>query len=503
MTGESVLVIDAGASRLRCHVFDGNGHIVSSSDAVWEYIEEPDAPQMAKAFDPQWLWQACCNAVNRCMADGSSEVGAAVSCVSVTSQRQSVVFLDAGGNEIYAGPNMDLRGVFEGAAIDDEYRDRVYKTTGHLPSFFFTPAKLLWFRQQQPADYARIATVLSLADWLAWRLTGVLANETTLAGEAGLLEIGSRRWCNEFLGTIGLPEQTNLLTKSGEIIGETSAYAAQQTVLRRGLPVTVAGPDTQCGLLGMGVVDTGQVGVVSGWSAPVQMVTAQPVFSDQMRTWVGCHLIKDRWVVESSAGATGNAYQWMADTLYGDSENPFSKMASDASRVCPGSNGALSMMGNSAMDMSSLRMTYGGIMFPVPMTSATGNINRGHLARAALESTAYAIRANVEQLEVTTGQRARSISLGGGMTRTEVFPKILTDVMGRDVLLAADPDVTAKGAYLSARKAMGDFSSLEEAAGEAAKDMQTLKPEPRHAAEYEDYYQAWSSLSASLKKVDI
>ena len=68
-----------------------------------------------------------------------------IAAVAATSQRQAVVFLDSDGHELYAGPNLDLRAVFEGAAIDDELRDRVYRTTGHLPSFFFTAAKLIPF----------------------------------------------------------------------------------------------------------------------------------------------------------------------------------------------------------------------------------------------------------------------------------------------------------------------------------------------------------------------
>ena len=502
MSDGPVLVIDAGSSRLRCHLFDSDGQIVSTSAAEWPYLDEPDASSLAKAFDIRLLWQAVAKAIKQCVHDAPAHVGT-VACVAVTSQRQAVVFMDSNNDEIYAGPNMDLRAVFEGAAIDESHREQVYAVTGHVPSFLFAPAKLRWFQEQQPDAYARIANVLTLADWIAWRLTGVLTNEITLAGEAGLLDINGRHWCNGLLGELGLDQQPNRLVNTADIVGRVIPDVALQLGFEKNVPVTITGADSQCGLLGMGVAQPGHISIVAGWSAPVQMVTARPTFSKQGRTWAGCHLLSDLWVAESSAGATGSAYQWLADTMYGDTKDPFAKMSSEAAEAAPGSNGAVSMMGNGAMNMSALGMTYGGIMFPVPLTSATGIIDRGHLTRAALESTACAIRANIEQLEALTGDTAKTISLGGGMTRSELFERILVDILGRDILVAPVPDVTALGAYLCGRVAIGDFGSLSEAAKWASSMMRPLKANVSDAAEYEEFYQDWTRLSDLLGQIEL
>ena len=502
MSDGPVLVIDAGSSRLRCYLFEKEGSIVSRSSSEWPYLDDPDASSMAKAFDTQLLWQAIAKAIKQSTDDAPAHV-AAVTCVAVSSQRQSVVFIDSEGGEIYAGPNMDLRAVFEGATIDESYREQVYAVTGHVPSFLFTPAKMRWFQKQRPDAYAKIANVLTLADWIAWRLTGVLANEITLAGEAGLLDISGRNWCNGLLGELDLLEQASRIANAADVIGHVKPEIALQLGLEQDVPVTIAGADSQCGLLGMGVVQPGHIGIVAGWSAPVQMVTARPIFSPQGRTWVGCHLLSDLWVAESSAGATGSAYQWLADTLYSDAKDQFAQMSSDAADAELGANGVLSLMGNRAMNMSALGMTYGGIMFPVPMTSATGGVYRRHLIRAALESTAYAIRANIEQLEALTGDSATAISLGGGMKRSELFERILVDVLGRDVRVAPVPDVTSMGAYLCGKVAIGDLGSLSEAAEWASGRMRVLKANVRDAAEYEELYQGWTRLSDTLGQIEL
>ncbi|MCH8207092.1 MAG: hypothetical protein IH956_08815, partial [Chloroflexi bacterium] len=377
-----ILVLDAGSSGMRSLVFDERRQIVGRRAAGWSYLPERDVPEFARAFDPQALWATAC----RLMTDSIEEAGAEgdVAAVSVTSQRQGVVFLDQDGSELYAGPNLDLRAVFEGAAIDDEMRARVYETTGHLPSFFFAPAKLRWFREHRPEAYGRISRVLPLADWLVWRLTGTAASEVTLAAEAGLLDIRSRDWCFPLLDSIGVSLDQAPLVQSGTFVGTVRADRADRTGLAPGTPVAAAGADTQCGLLGMGVAEPHQVGIVAGWSAPVQMVTGEPLFSPEAGTWTGCFLEAGKWVLESSAGDVGNSYRWLAETLFGDADGVFDGMDKLAANAPLGSDGTMAVLGPSRMNMASPGMSTGGFLFPVPLTFST--LGRGHLVRAAVEA---------------------------------------------------------------------------------------------------------------------
>src|SRR5204863_8650144 len=80
-----------------------------------------------------------------------------------------------------------------------------------------------------------------------------------------------------------------------------------------GIPVVHAGADTQCALVGMGALGPRETGVPAGWSAPLQFVTDRPVFDSAKRTWTGLHVVPDRWVIESNAGETGRAWQWICD----------------------------------------------------------------------------------------------------------------------------------------------------------------------------------------------
>ena len=498
MAERYVIVLDAGSSCPRCCLFDGSGRIAAEAAGVWLYLDE-DQQSMAREFDAEAVWGEFCSLIAGCMRDAKAEPNN-VAAVAATSQRQGIVFLDTQGCELYAGPNTDLRAVFEGSAIDHEMRGRVYRTTGHTPSMLFAPAKLRWFEVQQPDTYGRIATVLTLADWLVWRLCGEIASEPSLAGEAGLLDISSRRWCTDLLDELGLPGNGHVpLIRSGTVVGNVTERAAPQTGLAAGTPVATSGADTQCSLLGMGVASEHEVGVVAGWSVPLQMVTAAPVLSPSASTWAGCFVTSGRWVLESTSGDAGNSYRWLAETVFGDGNGTFEEMDRLASEVPEGSEGAMTFLGSSRMDMSKLGFKQGGLLFPVPLTfSDTG---RGHLARAALEAISYAIRANLEQAEALAGHQATVVALGGGMTRTQTFSKIATDVLGRVLRLSPEPRVSAVGAYLCAATALGDFSSLEEASESAANKMKAVHPEPVTASEYDSHYQRWLETARHLDEI--
>ena len=499
MADNLIAVLDAGSSRLRCHLFDQQARIVTSRSAEWSYRDVPGSSPFAREFDPERLWRTVCGLLAETLRE-ARRPPAQIAAVTATSQRQAVVFLDADGDEVYAGPNLDLRAVFEGGAIDEQMRERVYQTTGHSPSFLLAPAKLRWFQTHRPDAHARIATVLTLADWLLHKLSGNLSSEPSLAAGAGMLDIHNRRWATGLLDDLRVVGNAHVpLVNAGAFAGRLDKATSRETGLPTGTPVVASGADTQCGLLGMGAADEGQVGVLAGWSAPLQMVTGRPVLQPEGRTWAGCFLTPDRWVIESTSGDVGNSYRWLADTVWSAHDDAYSMMDAEAASVPAGSEGATAFLGPQAMDMRALGLRQGGFLFPVPLTfSETG---RGHLARAALEAVAYAIKGNLQQAEELAGAEATDISVGGGMTQTTTCVRILADVIGRPVSVSPTPHASALGAYLCAATAIGRYASLCAAAESARDSLETVEPDPQGSAEYQDHYRRWLQASTELQRL--
>ncbi len=365
MSANYVLAVDAGTSGVHCLLVDSVGHTLSLCYKEWRYQLPEDTGPLGREFAPSSFWSLICDSIKEAVVKAGIQPQQIVS-VSATSQRQGVVFLGYDGGELYAGPNIDIRALTEGSLLDDEFGREVYAITGHLPSFLFVPAKLKWFRANRPNIYNEIATVLTISDWVIYRLCGERVSEVCGATELGLVNIQNRHWSERLRELLGLPVGIYpALVPAGSRVGEVTRRAAVETGLAAGTPVVAGAPDTHCALIAMGVKKKRQVGIIVGWSAPVQIVTYEPILDPESRTWTSCHPLPERWVLESNAGEAGNAYRWLKTVLFGDEDSvkAYHVMDSLASEVPAGAEDVQAFIGPATMDMGRLGMKLGGFLF--------------------------------------------------------------------------------------------------------------------------------------------
>jgi autoinducer 2 (AI-2) kinase len=487
--GKYVLAIDAGSSGCRSLIIDLKGNLISSASQEWSYDIPPEIAPMGKQFDAKKFWGIVCRLIKKSMR----KVGIAsadIIAVSSASQRQGVVFLDKDGQELYAGPNTDIRAIIEGFAIDGEHGDEVYRITGHKPSLLFVPARLKWFQNNRPDIYERIATVLSIADWIIYRLSGERIGEVSCVADLGLVDIHKVEWSNWLMETLQLPKKIYpKLVTAGTRVGVITHGAAKQTGLAAGTAVVVGGSDSQCGLLGMGIKDEGQVGILAGWSGSLQMVTAKPIIDAKGRLWTGCHVIPGKWVLESNAQESGGAHRWLRGLLFGASDKAYATMDSLAQEVPPGAGGTLAFIGPTVMDMSRLKPSLGGFIFPV--TPSVTNTEKKHLVRAALENVAFAFKANCARLEEVSRLKVEQVSIGGGLARSHSLVKILADALDRPVASYEVAHVTSWGAAMCAAVGSGVYPDLERATAAMRPKCRIVEPDEKSAQEYVPFYERW------------
>ena len=130
-------------------------------------------------------------------------------------------------------------------------------------------------------------------------------------------------------------------------------------------------------------------------------------------------------------------------------------------------------------------------------------LGRGNFARAALESAAYGIKANLDALESVGGRTAMSVALGGGMTRSRTLAPIVADVLGREIRVPQSPDASGLGAWLCAETAGGGFTTLDEAVGWAKERTSAVEPNPHVSAEYQLFFRQWLELAERMDKVSL
>ena len=495
-----LLALDIGTSASHCLLTDHSGNPIDSLSAPMSYYIPEGCSSLAKEFNPETVLHTVGGLISWLLKRRQLQ-SRDIAAIGITSQRQGVVFLDAKGKELYCSPNVDLRAVFEGGVIDETLGQEVYDTTGHFPSFLLAPARLRWLRENQPQECQRVSSVLTVAGWMAYRLTGNQACEPTLDGEAGLLDIAERERCTSLLNNLEV--STSLLpplTPAGSVVGRVTTRIAAQWGLRPGIPVTIAGPDTQCGLLGMGLISEGQSGAVMGWSCPLQVLTTQPYLDQQMRTWAGCYLTDSLWVVESNIGDAGYAYQWLKETTVGESTS-FEDADHLARQAPPGCDGVMALLGPSAKSAFKKGLGWGGILFPTPLSFQT--VAPAQLLRAGLENIAFSIKANLATLEEITGTSTGTLHIGGGMARSRVLAAALANVLGIQVKRSVlHPQVSARGAALAAAVAFGTFDNLTESVRGVDESYELIDPDSSLSAEYQEYYEQWRTASQRLEDLN-
>jgi autoinducer 2 (AI-2) kinase len=203
-----------------------------------------------------------------------------------------------------------LRASKEGAEIDANALVDLWELTGHAPGVTSGWARLQWFASNKPEIYDRTRTACSIADWIILELTGELLMEETLAVESGFGMVATGGPTNVLtqafnLGHIKLPATC----PPGTIVGKLKKVFADPLGTAPNTPVVACGPDAKSGLIGLGVYQSNEIGIISGWNTSCMRVTELPVFDDTRAILTGRHVVSNRWMLDGNAGDTGATYQ--------------------------------------------------------------------------------------------------------------------------------------------------------------------------------------------------
>jgi autoinducer 2 (AI-2) kinase len=495
------VTLDAGTGGGKCVIFDAAGRVLGVHREPWGYDLEvnPDLPFVkAFSFSAPVFWDILCRCARAALAKAAIAAGDVVGIAS-TSQREGCVFLNAHGDEIYAGPNLDARGFNEGFEILERLGgERLYRITGHSAPFIFPLARYLWFRKRAAAP---VAQVLMISDWLTYRLSGELAAEPSNATESMLFDLQQRCWSDEILSIFDIPRSVlPPVRQSGEQVGVLMPAAAAATGLKAGTPVFVGGADTQCSLLGAGAVEPDDTAATLGTTTPVQTVVGSAVFDPQSNLWAGCHVVPDRWVLESNAGDTGDAYLWLLELISGGL--PREDLCRIGEQLAAGRFGPPTMMfvGPTVFNLMKMNPNRpGGILFPFPTMQVRPD--RGTLVRAFMESVGYALRANLEQIAAVTGRAASELTLSGGMSRSAVLTRVIADVIGLPVRVADEPESAALGCAMLIA-AHGGQGGLAAAVRAMVRHTQ-IQPDPERHEQYDGPFAKWRDLYNQLENTDL
>ncbi len=493
--------LDVGGSKGRCLICEvDTGRMVSAARPLHH---RPAAVEWGVDLDAEQTFRLLAEAAREAVAKIGAEPNE-ILAVATTGMRHGSVVLDAHDRVLLATPTRDARGAVQGLLLAAERGAEIHQRTGHFPAPLFAASRLLWMRESVRDAFDRAHTLLGVSEWLAFRLSGRRVAEPSSASETQLFAASAARWDDALIESLALPRPLfPEVAPAGTVLGKPTAEIAAAFGVSTDTLVVVGGGDTQCALLGAGAVDDGQLAIVAGTTMPIQRVSAHPLVDAAARVWTSHHVVPGRFVLEANGGASGDMLEWIAGILYPDIAQPVRALAHDAARSPPGAEGIVSTFGADVLVANRMRLPIGHLSIsPMMLAGESAPERRRRVARAVLEGMAYATRANVELLEEIAGVEARSLHVAGGMAIAPTFPQLVSDIIGRAVVVPFACETSALGAVICAGVGAGVFADLPRGAAVLARDGTRVAPDDARHATYDSLYRNWRELRQARAAAD-
>jgi len=498
MQDQYIIGLDIGSGHGACLLLNINTSEITTTHQNWSHPVTIGDGGWALNLDPNMIWRAVANVIQTAMHKAGASPDQILG-IATDSMRHAVIIVDQTGKVIFALPTKDARSASESTELAAERGEELYQRGGHWPLPIFAVSRLLWLKNSDPGTFHSANSLLSVSDWVAFRMTGTLAYEQSLASETLLYDIHSRNWAWDLIDELDLPRHIfPPIIQAGNLVGKLTASAAIELGLREGIPIFAGGGDTQSGLLGSGTVSPGQLGVIAGTTTPIQLVIENPLLDSQYRLWTSEHIIPDYWILESNVGQTGEALDWMAGFQYHDAREPVSMLAAAATRSIPGALGMNSTLGATLFNAREMGIPIGNITFSPIL--ANGDPERArHFARAIIEGMAYGVQVNIEQLLEVAGIEQPPIQLAGGIARSKLFTQILSNVSNTTVTVPQTIEASALGAAICAAVGIDMYRNLASASQALVSEGDVFTPQPEFQPIYQELYNGWKELLDSLQ----
>lgn len=440
--------IDQGTTSTRFILFDQNGQIVAQAQK--EHHQIYPKPGWVE-HDPMEIWQNTREVIGSALRLAGGTAGE-LAAVGITNQRETTVLW----NKITGKPVhnaivwQDTRTDTLCARLSAEGGANWLRPKTGLPiATYFSGPKVMWMLENDPAlrKQAEAGELLfgTIDSWLIWNLTGEHITDVTNASRTLLMNLETLQWDDELISLMNLPKA--ILPR---ICSSSEVYGMGRGVLE-GVKISGDLGDQHAALFGQTCFSPGDAKNTYGTGCFMLLNTGtRPVHSTNgLLTTVGYKIGSQPavYALEGSIAMAGALIQWLRDNL------GLIKSAPEVEEL------ALTVKDNGGMY---LVPAFSGLFAPYWKSDARGvmvgltrYINKGHIARAALEATAYQTREVLEAMEKDSGVRLTTLKVDGGMVFNNLLMQFQADQLGVPVIRPQVAETTALGAAYAAGLAVG------------------------------------------------
>ena len=488
-----VAAIDQGTTSTRCMIFDHSGRVVSVDQKEHEQIF-PKAGWVE--HDPEEVWSNTRQVAAGALAKADLTTSDVVA-VGITNQRETAVVWDkTTGKPVYnAIVWQDTRTdkICQELEALGGGQERYREKTGLPLATYFSGPKVRWILDN--VDGARAKAEAgdllfgNMDTWVLWNMTGgvdggVHVTDPTNASRTLLMDLDTLTWDEDIAAEMKIPlSMLPEIKSSSEVYGQVRERGALA-----GLPIAGILGDQQAATFGQACLSPGEAKNTYGTGNFVLLNTGtEKVLSSNGLLTTVCYKIGTNdtiYALEGSIAVTGSLVQWLRDNL---------GMIGTAAEI---EEHARSVEDNGG---AYFVPAFSGLFAPYWRSDARGAIvgltryvNKGHLARAVLEATAFQSREVIDAMNADSGVALTSLKVDGGMVVNELLMQFQADILGVPVIRPVVAETTALGAAYAAGLAVGFWESEDDIRANWAQDKQwdPSMDEDQRAREYKNWKKA-------------
>lgn len=487
--------IDAGTSQIKVVLYDLSGNIADTNSCVNKVIKK-NINYVEMDMGKLWndLAYTIRELINKSRIDPHQ-----IQSVGLTGQGEGCWLIDKHGNPV---SNAILW--CDGRAqelVDDLKKDKflcneIKKITG---SHIFPGATTIIFKWLKQNNYELIKNakhILYCKDWLRYKLTGKVYSEFTDASTS-LLDLGQYKYSQTLFKLLDIEECLPLLPElidSCQIAGYVSPEASQVTGLIEGTPVGAGMMDIVATAVGTGAIEINDCCTILGTTCCNEIVRDNYINQFDDTSGSECHAIKGLYlnVIASMAGTTN--LDWIIENLFQEelkecrkrSINIFEFLESKMKNIPPGSNG---LIYHPYISAAGERAPFYNPNAKAQFFGISDKTTKYDLLKSVYEGIAYSIKDCLSETE-----EVNKIYLAGGGSKSQYWAQIISDCLGKEVIILEGKEFTAKGAAISAGVAIKIYPSIKKASINNLRMRKRLLPNSYNNTIYNDMFDIYKTL---------
>lgn len=471
--------IDVGTSSAKALAVDRDGNVLAVHREEYDLLS-PHGGWSEQA--PEAWWTACASALRDLTRDVAT-LGGQIEAMAVSNQMHSLVMLDPERRVLRpAILHNDARTGAQMRQIAGTLGPEGERLTHNPIVNGMTLPSLLWVRDNEPENYARLRWVLTPGDYVRLRLTDRLATDHANASATLLYDFEAGGWSRRTMGLFDLdPDWFPPCFDSDEAAGTVTEAAGRETGLLPGTPVVFGGADQVMQSVGCGAIFPGMatVNIGSGGQVCVQTERLMDNPAAGVNALVG--LYRDRHYMMGANTNAGSAYKWFCREILREAD--YDALNREIADVPPGSEGLVFLPYLNGERCPHRSAELSGVFWGM-----TYHTQRRHMARAVMEGVAYSLLDCLNAC-VDSGARVERMTALGGAVNSPAWLQIQADVYNLPLRTTASREQAVLGAAIAAAVGCSAFSGFGEACGRMVRySEEAVMPSPRRHDVYMRYY---------------